>query len=560
MLGFIDQDFGQTMSDEEIVRFLLVKLPLEQKIGQLIWLPFAGLHTPRPEWTFDKLLERIERFHVGGFVMYGGDVFETPAAINYLQKNSRLPLLIASDVERGCGQQVTSATVLPAAMAVGATGSVENAALAGRITGNEARTLGITVVLAPVADVNTAPGNPIVNTRAFGDDTEFVAAHTASFVSGCQREDVMAVAKHFPGHGATTLDSHLEMPTLDLSLSELERVHIPPFAAAVRMGVKAVMVAHLRCPALDPVFPTSLSHATITDLLRKKLGFGGLVMTDALMMGATAREYGDRRAAVLALTAGADVILYPEEPEAAFDAVLSAVKSGNIRTETLDSAVERVIRAKVELGLFRKRTTHVEDVESCLNNPEHLAGAKKIAEESMTPVGRLAEFLPLKPPVAVIVLGNPPQPDGIRAFLDELKAGGVDGSVSGGIDLVELRAQTQALSGGGALPNGFRTVSVDSVGPDATVICAVFKPVRAFSGNITLGAGEVEEARALMAKARRSCVVSFGSPYVVADFPESTAALCAYSDCEVSQRAAARVILGRLAPRGKLPVKMPHRA
>lgn len=566
-----------TSLEDAAVAALIKRLSVEEKVGQLVWMPFAGLHKPRPEWSFDVLLQWIERYNVGGFVLYGGDVFETPAAINYLQRRSKLPVLIAADMERGCGEQVRGATVLPGAMAVGATGAIANAELAGRITGAEARAIGVHIVFAPVADVNTEPRNPIINTRAFSDRTELVADMVSSFVAGCQAEGTMATVKHFPGHGATAVDSHLTLPTVSLPFDTLEREHIQPFAAAIRAGVGALMIGHLRCPAIDPDFPSSLSHRTITGLLRNRLGFRGLIITDALMMGAISEGYGDGEAAVLAIRGGADVILYPKDIGVAVSAILNAVKAGEISMEVIDAAVMRVLEAKASAGLFKQRHTPVESAEMFMSNEKNITAARNIAEEAVTLVGENKTCSPLTQPVTVAVLGSPDAGPGFRPFVEELIAL-VPSCASAPPRLLRTAALTAAVSslkserrpvrgegedarsaaadevfvGSRRLP----VVDVNAVGSEDTVLCTAFLSPGAFRGGISLKDDEVALVRMLLGKSKRVCLISFGSPYVLKDFPDAVVRLCTYSDCEASQGAAARVLAGKLVPRGKLPVKL----
>ena len=313
-----------------------------------------------PDWEPPAATLRywLESLGVGGVILVGGSAAELAVRSQLLQSWAKFPLLLAADIEEGVGQRFGGATWFPPPMAIGAIAekSVSEAeALAvamGEITATEAMAIGLNWILAPVVDVNNNPENPVINVRAFGENPELVSVLATAFIRGAGQHPVLTTAKHFPGHGDTAVDSHLELPSLPHSPERLAQVELPPFQAAIAAGVDAVMSAHLLIPGWDDKWPATLSHQILTGKLRQELGFEGLIVTDALVMGAIANEYGATEAAVLAVEAGADVLLMPQDPEATIQAVVEAVTQGRISRSRLEESVKRIWQAKTQVGLF----------------------------------------------------------------------------------------------------------------------------------------------------------------------------------------------------------------
>lgn len=301
-----------------------------------------------PRWELDNAsLQRLLQRGVGGVILLGGSAAELRLRTRQLAAWASEPLLLCADVEEGVGQRFEGASWLvpPLALArIHATDpalALDLARRYGACTGREARQLGLNWVLAPVCDVNNNPANPVINVRAWGEDPATAGALAAAFCHGAQAEGVLTCAKHFPGHGDTASDSHLELPLLPHSRARLEAVELPPFRDAIAAEVAAVMTAHLLLPALDAEHPATLSRPVLTGLLRETLGFEGLIVTDALVMEAIAGRYGASEAAVLALEAGADLVLMPGDADGAIDAVVAAVHSGRLSLERLQASLER---------------------------------------------------------------------------------------------------------------------------------------------------------------------------------------------------------------------------
>jgi beta-glucosidase len=301
-----------------------------------------------PRWELDNAtLQRLLSAGVGGVILLGGSAAELRLRTRQLQAWAATDLLLCADVEEGVGQRFDGASWLVPPLALGRLhgddpGAAEELAERyGRCSGREARALGLNWVLGPVCDVNNNPANPVINVRAWGETPATAGALAAAFVRGAQAEGVLCCAKHFPGHGDCASDSHLELPLLPLSRKRLEAVELPPFRAAIAAGVSSVMTAHLLLPELDRERPATLSAAVLTGLLRHDLGFGGLVVTDALVMEAITAHHGAGEAAVLALEAGADLVLMPANADTAMAGIVAAVEQGRLKRERLEASAER---------------------------------------------------------------------------------------------------------------------------------------------------------------------------------------------------------------------------
>ena len=332
-----------------------------EQAAQLVVVRASGhlfdqqIQYPAWEATNQALQVYLGELGVGGVILLGGSAGEIGLRSQQLQSWAKTPLLLAADIEEGVGQRFSGATWFPPPMALGAIAlanpslSLAYAEEMGAITAQEAQAIGLNWVLAPVVDVNNNPANPVINIRAFGDTPAGVGQLAAAFIRGAQRHAVLTTAKHFPGHGDTAVDSHLTLPTLSHRLERLAQIEFPPFQQAIATGVDAVMSAHLQVPALDSQHPATLSKPTLTGILRQRLGFQGLIVTDALVMGAITQQYGPYEAAVLAIEAGADILLMPPDPEGAIRAVCEAVRVGRIPQERLQASLERIWRAKYKV-------------------------------------------------------------------------------------------------------------------------------------------------------------------------------------------------------------------
>ncbi|MGH9787882.1 MAG: glycoside hydrolase family 3 protein, partial [Candidatus Acidiferrales bacterium] len=421
----------------------LAKMTLDEKVGQLI-VPALDAPFLDPRSTDPGELERyVRQFHVGGFHTFTRDPARFAELHNRLQKAAQTPLLITADMEGGVGYLLDAhGTRLPRAMALAATGSDDLVYQAGRIAALEGRALGVGLNFYPVVDVNNNPRNPIINVRAFSEDPGQVARFASAYIRGSQEAGLLATAKHFPGHGDTAADSHIELPVIELGRERLDQVELPPFQATIDAGVAAVMTAHICLPKLEPekCLPASLSPTLTTKLLREEMHFPGLIVTDALTMNGITNQYIPEEAALRGVKAGADILLIPVDVEKTFRALKHAVESGDIPVERIDASVRRILDAKARLGLDKNRLVDTARLERALANPEHQRLAQTMIERALTLVRdeRKAVPLQLKPKQRVLWLTLLDAPSGWRdrpgeAFGQALRARFPD------VDFIEAR-------------------------------------------------------------------------------------------------------------------------
>ena len=482
-------------------------MDLARKVGRLFSVPVRAL-------TGD-VVRHVRENHVGGVIWFESTTDVARRANAELQSLAKEPLLVSADLEAGMGMRFTDATWWPPAMALAATGSIELAEEQARVTAEEARAIGINHVLAPVCDVNVDSLNPVINTRSFGEDPAEVARYVEAVVRGTQAGGCLATAKHFPGHGDTHVDSHRALPVLDADRARLERVELVPFRAAMAAGVASVMLGHLAVPSLDatpvPVrhafenvwgtahhevtqggtMPATLS-APVVALLRS-MNFDGLVMTDAMDMGGLAAHFDPGEAAVRAIEAGADQVLYSADTEAAIAAVLAAVKSGRLAMHKIDEACERIRRAGFSLPLGRAGQAE--------------ARPAFIARKSITLVRDTSGLVPLRAKKNIA----------IRTFSE---------------DPLEQK---------------------DEGNPDTADVLLLLLGVRPRSGKGHLAVPE--EAKQLADKhAKKTIAVSLGSPYILRDLGDVSTFVCAWGVQPILQRAAMEAVRGEFAMTGRLPV------
>ena len=390
---------------------MIAEMTIEEKVGQLIMVGFDGTQANETIETHIR-----ERF-VGGIVLFSRNIQspkQTAELTNQLQRLAestahRIPLFIGIDQEGGWVIRLKEgATVLPGNMALGATGSTELAERAGEITAAELAAVGVNLNFAPVMDVNNNPQNPVIGRRSFGGSPELVSRLGVAYIRGLQHNGVLGTAKHFPGHGDTTVDSHFDLPTVNHDRERIHALELQPFRAAIDADVAAIMTAHIVYPAFDPDRPATLSPGILTDLLRGELGFDGLLITDAMEMKAIDDRYRSGEAAVMAIEAGADIVMVlwtlTKQIEV-FDALLSAVKSGRISQARLDQSVERILKSKAT-SAFDRRFVDVDAVGGTVGTDAHKQLAQTIASQAITVVRNRDNLLPLKlePETSVLIL------------------------------------------------------------------------------------------------------------------------------------------------------------
>jgi len=527
----------------------LSSLSVREKVAQLVMPWVGGDYWANDNAAMQAALRLVADQGVGGFVVgVGASPYDLAAKFNALQRASRLPLLIAADLESGPSMRIRGGTALPGNMALGAGGRELDAYEVGRIIALEARAVGIHLVFAPVLDVNNDPANPIINTRSFGEDPSRVAALGAAFIRGVEENGVMATAKHFPGHGDTGTDSHVALPVIAAGRARLDSIELVPFRAAVRAGVDAVMTAHIALPALTGTdAPATVSPVVLDTLLRHGLGFRGLVVTDALNMGAIVSRYGAARAAVLAFEAGADVLLMPADPVAAIDSLAAAVTSGEVSMARLDASVTRVFAAKSRAGLWGGRGVDLGRVAGVVGTAEHAALAQEIAERTLVLVRDSAGLVPLPPErrrsVVVVTYAEESNRDAGTWFPAALR------------DAVDTLRTFRIWPASG--PASYDSVRAAVAGAGAVIFLAAARPVAGRPDAVGIPPALAALVEELSAAAAPAIVVSTGSPYLLAQVPHAQAYLLAWSSVQSAETAAARALLGTVAITGQLPVSLP---
>ncbi|MGH7477897.1 MAG: glycoside hydrolase family 3 protein [Longimicrobiales bacterium] len=549
----------------------LASLSLREKVGQLFGVWVAGDYLAVGSESYERLHGQIAEQGIGSIVVSIGPPFEVAAKLNLLQSLARVPLLITADMEHGPGQrlngaviypygiQVGGGTEFPPVMALGAAGDPELAYAMGRVTAREARATGVHMIFAPVADVNNNPDNPIINTRSYGEDPERVAEMVVAHLRGMQEHGVLATAKHFPGHGDTDQDTHLVPQMLRHSRAHVDSVELVPFRAAIDAQVAGVMSAHIAFPAITgDTVPATLNAALLTGLLQDELGFSGLVITDALDMGAIVERYGQVEPALMALQGGADMLLMPPNLTGAIDAVVSAVERGELSEARIDRSVRKLLALKHGLGLDRGAQVDLARLPHVVGTPEHRQVAEQAAQRSIVLVRNEAGLVPFSPASAPrllsIVYADDPDPITGRALRRALTArwpvaaAASNGAASqAGIETVFLSRATTAMQ-------------LDSVfGRAADADLVLFSPfVRVLSskGHVAI-AEPVAALVERIAGARPTVVAAFGNPYVLRQFPGIGVYLLGWGTEEVAQVAAARALLGEAEITGRLPISIP---
>jgi beta-N-acetylhexosaminidase len=554
----------------------LRRMSLEEKIGQLICVAVNATFMNQDSDAYKALRHQVEDNHVGGIILFRGPVYESVMLMNRMQALARYPLLISADLEAGSGMRFDDTVNLPWNMAVGATDNPDYARRQGALTAREARALGVQQIYAPVADVNNNAANPVINVRSYGEDPVAVGRFVAAFVEGVQSNGVIATAKHFPGHGDTATDSHRGLPQIDVSRERLNTVELVPFRAAINSGVGSVMTGHIALPEIDPTaviplpkdvrikpidtdeggevvvekgtMPTTLSPV-INGILRRDLGFDGLIVTDAMSMSGLTLYFTQEEASVRALEAGADLLLKPADPDAAFRGVREAVAHGRLKEQRLDESARRVLAAKYDLGLVRQRMTPLDAIDRNVAGRESVDLAREVAEHAITLVRNDSNLVPLtslKPDARIFNLAITNGDD--RLWIANSFAGAIASS-GRKIETLVLDDRSSDVEVQKALAR--------AKGADL-VIASLYGRVRTGQArSVGLPDPGAKALATLITNKAPVVGISFGNPYLLLSFPELRTYLVAYGDMPSLQQAAARALLGQTDISGKLPISLP---
>jgi beta-N-acetylhexosaminidase len=561
---------------------VLATLSPRDRAAQLVWPQLFGDYTPTSSAGWIRVQQLIARERVGGFIMSIGSPTETAEKLNAMQRLSALPLVIGADYETGVAFRqrggyflpnniyLGGGTMFPYQMGLGATRDTALAYQEGRITAIEARALGVHIAFAPVLDVNNNPANPVIGMRSFGEDPRLVADMGQAMIHGLQNHGVLATGKHFPGHGDTDENSHLTITTVHASRARIDSVELVPFRRAIATGIDGMMTFHGLVPALDTAsVPATLNPAIMTGLLRKQLGFKGLLITDAMDMngvlsrvttgpstaqsasgnyGAIKNALGIGEACKLAIAAGADILLMPSDVPAAIDAVVSGVREGRFTQARVDSSVRRVLEIKQRLGLNRRRVVDLDSLRATVGDTAHLVVAATVAQRAITlakdslslvPISRATNPAPRV--LSITIAGRTDLGAGAtfnaelrRSFPDLRTEQVVPDDPTANFDRLLGAADSSDV----AIVGSYITTGTNVSNPNAP------EPIAQF-------------LRTIVQRHPRTIVVAFGNPYLLQQVPAASSYLVAWGGFPVSQTAAARALLGTSAIGGRLPISIP---
>jgi beta-N-acetylhexosaminidase len=532
---------------ESWIEKALRNMTLREKIGQMVMVRMSGEFQNWNDPRFLELRRHVEENHLGGFILFRGEANSIAALTNELQRMSKLPLLFAADYERGLRMQLRTGTPFTTNMGVGATGDVQAAYRQGKIIAEEMRAIGVNWLFAPVADINNNPDNPVINIRSFGASPERVGEFVSALAKGVRDGGALATLKHFPGHGDTATDSHIGLSIVPVDKQRINSVELVPFKMGIGSGVDAVMTAHLAMPKVtgDEV-PGTLNPKITTDILRKELGFNGIVTTDAMEMGAIKKTYSDERSVVMAVKAGADIVLLPNDARKTIDSIEAAVKSGELTEERINESVRRLLSAKYRLGLTENRLVDLAKVNQLMEKPENVREANQTAEKSITLLRNGDNVLPLTVEKAnktlfVVIAADEEPIEGI-ALMPEIARRAPRAKI------IRLDPRT--------IPEEYVAAVKQAADYDAIVL-APFVKRAALKGTVALPENQTNFVRQMLALNKPVAVIAFGSPYLIRQFPEAKNYAATYAIEEVAQTATARVMFGEVPFTGKLPVTVP---
>ena len=568
----------------------LKHLSLEQKVGQMFMVRVLTqfMNVENPE--YEKLHSEIKRFHLGGILMtipsdgqllMKTEPYETAMLANSLQKAADVPLIVGADFERGPSMRMNGVTAFPHAMAFGAAGKADLAEQFGRIVAQESRAVGVEWNFFPVADVNSNPDNPIINTRAFGEDPAQVSVLVDAYIQGARHEGMLTTVKHFPGHGDTATDSHLGLAAVNRTREQIEQIDLAPFRAAIRSGVDSVMVAHVSVPALEPnpAKVATTSSAIVTGVLKNEMGFKGIVATDAMEMGALTRLYpqggaaASSRAAVDAVKAGNDMLLLPSDLEGAYNGLLHAVRSGEISEKRIDESVLKILRAKAMTGLHKSRLVSLDAMSATIARPQSLQVAQHVAESAVTLVRDNGQVLPLKnrrtftqtPAYGTIEAGQTTASLVCIIFTDDVRSESgrqLTRALRARVSDVRVLVIDPRIAAGMTAEVAAAVAAADKVIAAVYIVPSAGKAVVKENGEATNTVAMEKTPSTLlqmvldMAPAK-TMLLAFGSPYIATNYPRLENYVCAYSDVPMMETAVVRALFGEIPFQGRLPITIP---
>ncbi len=527
---------------------VLSSLPLYEKCAQVFMPAVFGPNLNLNSREFQNTLELVRDHGIGGIIISTGNVEETAAMINELQKNAPIPLLVGADFENGIGMRIKGMNAFPHSMALGATDDEEFAYKTGKATAFESALLGVNINFAPVADINNNPENPVINLRSFSEDKDVVTNYCLAYAEGSKEMRVIPTAKHFPGHGNTKIDSHKDLPIILGSKEYLLENELIPFRELINDGIPAIMIGHLNVPAFDQqaTLPATLSYNIITKLLKEELGFEGLIITDALDMRAVTNYFSDDEAVVKAFSAGNDILLMPPNVKSGITALYKAVSSGQISEARLDESVRKILAAKRWAKIHLHRTRNLNKIAERILIPAHKKLAKEIADASVTVVKMKKDIIPISinkysTPVVLNITNRNNYTDFI--FSDLLK---------------QSFNETKSLYINGRSKKNDYIQILNEIEKSDLIIIASYFTVRTNGNARMLEDDQINLVKKILSLNKEIIFISFENPYILSLFSEAKNYFCTFSDTEASQKAALDFLFGNIEANGKLPVSIPN--
>jgi len=565
---------------------VLATLSLRDKAAQMVWPWVLGDYTAADDPTYQRVERLVREQHLGGIIISVGSPTEIASKLNALQKVSTLPLLVGADLETGAAFRARGgyflpnaidlggATYFPYQMGIGATRDTAFAYQMGRATALEGRALGIHMAFAPVLDVNNNPKNPVISLRSFGENPQLVAQLGAALVRGIQENGMLATGKHFPGHGDTEQNSHLELARVAGSAARLDSVELVPFRAAVKAGVRGIMTFHGQLPGLDTSsLPATLNPRIMTDLLRGRLGFHGLLVTDALDMNGVLGKMTMAEVTQRAVIAGNDVLLMPTDIPGAISAIVDGVRLGKFPESRIDESVRKLLQAKQEMGLARQRFTDVQAMRTVVGDSTNVANARLAAERAITLVKDSLGVVPfggLPGTARVVSVTIAPRTDlgaGVTFNAELARVFPALRSISLTTEQVfDATAAAAAKPGENAqyiatpqprlLPALVENALRGAQGADVVIVSSYFGASSSTS-RLAAPEGMADLLNGLQKAGTRVVLATFSNPYIAQDLPPVSSYLIAWGGSPLMQRAAARALLGLAPISGQLPITIP---
>lgn len=523
----------------------LASMTLREKIAQMIISRSDGYTLDESSDEFQRLKTLVVNEKIGGLIFFKGNSIQEAELINKLQSFSETPLLISADFERGTRMRLDDGSLFPSNMALGATRNPELAYQMGLQIAMECRAIGVHQDYAPVVDVNNNPNNPIINVRSFSEDPGLVSSMADKLIKGLQDGNVIATAKHFPGHGDTDIDSHSDLPVLNFDMERLENIELVPFKNAIKNNVMSVMIAHLSLPSIDNEtnVPASLSKKIIEGVLVDELKFNGLIVTDALNMAGVVKHFSTEDVALRCVNAGVDLILMPQGESVSITAIENAVLNGSIPEQRIDQSARKILNAKLWLKLDSNSQTDISKISGIVNSYEAQKISQQIADESITLVKNNNSIVPFQEAseksCLIISLNNGNEKANSDYFLSEFRQ-------------KNQFKSTNFFDVSGEVTNSDEILN-EADNFDLIVI-PIYAKVKIKTGTVGLPESQVSLINSLVSKGKKAVVVSFGNPYLIQSFPEIDSYICAYADAESSINAVINSFYGTIKFKGKLPV------